>query len=78
MERIESKQLLILDDCGLTPLDTQARLALVQIIEDRYNKYATIITYQLPVSAWHQYINDDTITDAILDRIINTIPKHIE
>ncbi len=71
MERIESKQLLILDDWGLTPLDTQARLALLQIIEDRHNKYATLITSQLPVSAWHQYINDDTIVDAILDRIIH-------
>lgn len=71
IERIESKQLLILDDWGLTPLDSQARLALLQIIEDRHNKYATIITSQLPVSAWHQYINDDTIADAILDRIIH-------
>lgn len=71
IERIESKHLLILDDWGLTPLDTQARLALLQIIEDRHNKYATIITSQLPVSAWHQYISDDTIADAILDRIIH-------
>jgi len=52
-------------------LDTHARLALLQIIEDRHNKYATIITSQLPVSLWHQYINDHTIADAILDRIIH-------
>ncbi len=71
IERIESKHLLIQDDWGLTPLDIQARLALLQIIEDRHNKHATIITSQLPVSAWHQYINDDTIADAILDRIIH-------
>ena len=70
-ERIESKHLLILDDWGLTPLDTQSRLALLQIIEDRHNKYATIITSQLPVTAWYQYIGDDTIADAILDRIIH-------
>ena len=71
IERIERKQLLILDDWGLTPLDTHAKLALLQIIEDRHNKYATIITSQLPISAWHQYIDDDTIADAILDRIIH-------
>jgi DNA replication protein DnaC len=71
LKRIESKQLLILDDWGLTPLDTQARLALLQIIEDRHNKYATIITSQLPVATWHQYIDDNTIADAILDRIIH-------
>lgn len=71
LERLETKNLLILDDWGLTPLDIQARLALLQIVEDRHNKYATIITSQLPVSVWHQYINENTIADAILDRIIH-------
>lgn len=71
LDRIENKQLLILDDWGLTPLDTAARLALLQIIEDRHNRYSTIITSQLPVSTWHQYINEETIADAILDRIIH-------
>jgi DNA replication protein DnaC len=71
MERIEKMNLLILDDWGLIPLDTQSRLALLQIIEDRHNRYATIITSQLPVSSWHSYINENTIADAILDRIIH-------
>lgn len=71
IERIEKKHLLILDDWGLTPLDTHARMALLQIIEDRHNRYATIITSQLPIGAWHQYINENTIADAILDRIIH-------
>lgn len=71
IERIENKQLLILDDWGLHPLDTHARLALLQIIEDRHNKYATIITSQLPVASWYEYIDDATIADAILDRIIH-------
>mgnify|MGYP001298819214 FL=1 len=71
MDRIENKNLLILDDWGLTPLDTAARLALLQINEDRHSKYSTIITSQLPISAWHQYINENTVADAILDRIIH-------
>lgn len=71
MDRIENKNLLILDDWGLTPLDTAARLALLQIIEDRHSRYSTIITSQLPISAWHQYINENTVEDAILDRIIH-------
>lgn len=70
MQRIENKNLLILDDWGLYPLDTASRLALLQIIEDRHGRYSTIITSQLPVNTWHQYINEDTIADAILDRII--------
>ncbi len=71
IDRIENKNLLILDDWGLTPLDTAARLALLQIIEDRHSRYSTIITSQLPISAWHQYINENTVADAILDRIIH-------
>lgn len=71
MDRIENKNLLILDDWGLTPLDTAARLALLQIIEDRHSRYSTIITSQLPISTWHQYINENTVADAILDRIIH-------
>ena len=71
IDRIENKNLLILDYWGLTPLDTAARLALLQIIEDRHSRYSTIITSQLPISAWHQYINENTVADAILDRIIH-------
>lgn len=71
IDRLEHKNLLILDDWGLAPLDGQSRLALLQIIEDRHQKYSTIITSQLPINAWHQYINDNTIADAILDRIIH-------
>ena len=71
LEKIENKHLLILDDWGITPLDMAARLALLQIIEDRQGRYSTIITAQLPVAEWHSYINESTIADAILDRIIH-------
>lgn len=71
LEKIENKHLLILDDWGIAPLDMAARLALLQIIEDRQGRYSTIITAQLPVAEWHSYINESTIADAILDRIIH-------
>jgi len=69
MNRLERLNLLILDDWGLQPLDQHAQLALLQIMEDRHGKAATIITSQLPVSKWHEYIGDPTLADAILDRI---------
>lgn len=69
MSRLERLHLLILDDWGLQPLDQHAQLALLQIMEDRHGKAATIITSQLPVSNWHEYIGDPTLADAILDRI---------
>ena len=70
--RIERQQLLILDDFGIQPFDTQSRAALMELIEDRHGKGALIITSQLPVSKWHDIIGEQTIADAILDRIINS------
>lgn len=69
--RIERQHLLILDDFGLQPFDTQSRAALMELIEDRHGKGALIITSQLPVSKWHEVIGEQTIADAILDRIIH-------
>ena len=65
----ERTPLIILDDFGLQPLDQQLKLALLQILEDRYAKKSIIITSQLPVSKWHEYINEPTLADAILDRL---------
>jgi DNA replication protein DnaC len=64
-------QLLILDDWGLEPLNEQARHDLLEILEDRYGRRSTIITSQLPVSAWHDFIGHPTYADAILDRLVH-------
>ena len=63
--------LLTLDDWGLEPLDDQARHDLLEILEDRYGRCSTIITSQLPVSAWHDVIGNPTYADAILDRLVH-------
>lgn len=69
--RIERQHLVILDDFGLQPFDAPARAALMELVEDRHNKGAVIITSQLPVSKWHDLIGEQTVADAILDRIIH-------
>ena len=69
--RIERQDLLILDDFGLLPMDSQNRSALMEIIEDRHKKASMIITSQLPVNCWHEVIGEKTIADAILDRIVH-------
>ena len=71
LARIERQNLLILDDFGLQPLDAQARQALMEIIEDRHGNQSTIITSQLPVKQWYDIIGEQTIADAILDRIVH-------
>lgn len=69
LNHIEKMPLIIIDDFGLTPLENQVRIALLQVLEDRYGKRSTIITSQLPVNKWHQYINEPTLADAIMDRL---------
>lgn len=69
--RIARTPLLILDDFGLVTLDTQDRLSLLEIVEDRLGKNATIIATQIPVAQWFDVIGDPTIADAICDRIVH-------
>jgi DNA replication protein DnaC len=70
--KIERQHLLILDDFGLQPLDAQNRIALMELIEDRHGKGSLIITSQVPVNKWYDVIGEQTIADAILDRIIHS------
>jgi DNA replication protein DnaC len=60
---IAKTPLLIIDDFGLQPLNHDMRLTLLQILEDRFAKGATIVTSQLPVSKWYEYINEPTLAD---------------
>lgn len=63
--------LLILDDWGLVAPDSERRQDLLEILDDRYKKCSTIVTSQLPVKSWHDYLNDKTFADAILDRLVH-------
>lgn len=71
IDRIEKQDLIILDDFGLQTLDNYKRDFFMEIIEDRHGKRSTIIASQLPVSAWHEVIGEQTIADAILDRMVH-------
>jgi DNA replication protein DnaC len=63
--------LLLLDDFAIAPLSDQSKRDLLEILDDRYDKSATIITSQLNVKQWHAYLDDPTLADAILDRIVH-------
>jgi DNA replication protein DnaC len=69
LNQIEKAQLIIIDDFGLHPLNGVTRLALLQILEDRYGIKSTIITSQLPIAKWYEYIGESTVADAIMDRL---------
>lgn len=72
LDKLLKADLLILDDFGLQSFDNHARETLMDIIDERYNKASTIISSQIPVSAWYDIIGEGTIADAILDRIVNS------
>jgi DNA replication protein DnaC len=71
-ERLAKTRLLILDDFGLTPLDAQQCLDILELIEDRHARQAIFIASQLPVANWFDIIAEPTIADAILDRLVHT------
>lgn len=72
LKKIASVKLLIMDDFGLQAFDNYGREALMDIIDDRHTHSSTIISAQIPVSAWYDLIGENTIADAILDRIVNS------
>jgi DNA replication protein DnaC len=69
--KIERLDLLILDDFGLQPLDANSRSVLMEIVEDRHGTHSTMITSQLPIAQWYEIIGEQTIADAVLDRIVH-------
>lgn len=67
--------LLLLDDWGLTPMTDEQRRDLLEIFDDRVKTRSTLITSQLPVERWHDYLADPTLADAILDRLLHCAYK---
>jgi DNA replication protein DnaC len=71
LERLARTDLLILDDFGLAPLSDAERRDLLELLEDRHNRRATLVTSQLPFNHWHEAIGNPTLADAILDRLVH-------
>lgn len=63
--------LLILDDWGLELLSAAHRNDLMEIMDDRHGNTSTLVASQLPTDQWYQSIGDNTLADAILDRLMH-------
>lgn len=68
-------ELLVLDDWGLAPLTGDQLRDLLEILEDRHGRKSTLITSQLPVEHWHEWLGEATLADAIMDRLIHNAHK---
>lgn len=73
--KMAKMDLLILDDLGLGQLEETQRHDLLEVLEDRYGKRSTVVTSQLPIRTWHEWIGDPTLADAILDRLVHNAYK---
>ncbi len=75
LSRLLKYDLLILDDWGVSPLDQQESQYLLEVIEDRHEVKSTIVTTQLSTKHWHEFIGNETIADAICDRLVHSAHK---
>ena len=67
--------LLVIDDFAISPMGGPERNDLLELLDDRIGTRSTLITSQLPVKAWHTYLGDPTLADAILDRVVHSSHK---
>ena len=75
IKNIAAHAVVILDDFGLKPLSHDAKLTLLDILEDRYGNGSTIITSQLPLDKWYAFLNEPTLADSVLDRLTAAVHK---
>ena len=71
LRELARTDLLIIDDWGLTPITDEGRRDLLEVLDDRFNIRSTLVTSQLPIEHWHDYIGDSTLADAIMDRLVH-------
>lgn len=72
LAQLAKLDLLILDDFALAPITAAERNDLLELLDDRVGAKATLITSQLAVKAWHAWLDDPTVADAILDRLVHS------
>jgi len=73
--KLSKVDLLILDDWAIAPLSTRGRHELLELVDDRIGTNSIMITSQVPIEKWHEYLGDPTIADAILDRLVHRAHK---
>lgn len=75
LAQLAKVDVLLLDDWGLQDLDQGARNDLLEVLDDRVGARSTVITSQLPLEHWHAWLQDPTLADAILDRLVHQAHK---
>jgi len=71
LRQLSKVRLMIIDDWGLEPLQPSHRHDLMELLDDRHDSSSTIVISQLPTDQWYAAIGDNTLADAILDRLMH-------
>jgi DNA replication protein DnaC len=71
LKKLAKASLLLIDDFGLVSATGKQYRDLLEVLDDRHGQGATLLTSQFPVNQWHELINDATVADAILDRLVH-------
>ena len=72
LAKLARVDVLVLDDFALGPIREQERQDLLEVLEDRQGLRSTIVTSQVPVKEWHDYLGEPTVADAILERLVHS------
>lgn len=72
IEQLKKFDLLILDDWGIDTFSKRAQNDLLELIDSRLGKKSLIITSQIPMNLWHDELDNKTIADAVMDRIVHS------
>jgi DNA replication protein DnaC len=72
LARFARVDVLVIDDFAIAPIADTERRDLLEILEDRHEARATIITSQIDPKHWYDYLTDPTTADAICDRVLHT------
>ena len=75
LTQLAKLDLLVIDDFAISPMGAAERNDLLELLDDRIANRSTLITSQLPIKAWHTYLDDPTLADAILDRLVHSSHK---
>jgi DNA replication protein DnaC len=75
LTQLAKLDLLVVDDFAISPMGAAERNDLLELLDDRIANRSTLITSQLPIKAWHTYLDDPTLADAILDRLVHSSHK---
>jgi DNA replication protein DnaC len=69
ISKLSRLDIAVIDDFGINPLTSEESSMFLDVLEERTD-LTTIITSQLPITEWYGYLNNPTVADAILDRLV--------